>query len=328
MERAPKNTCFFFCTRAYLSFLHTHLSVSFTFLFIILKDANYGYLFSISPCAIWNTTGLTIAGSGVSGSSPRQLSYPQGIFIHDKKKLLYVSDSFNNRIQTFPLDQSTTTGAKHGIQIGNECRGCTGVWLDKEKNVYMSEHDRHRTLKWSPITNVTTIVAGETDKKGPRSDHLNEPQGIFVDITTEALYIADLINHRIQKWPKGAKEGVTVAGSSDGDPGSDAKSLDRPYGLRVDEETKTVYVVDLLNNRIQRWKNAATEGETIAGGNGQGNASNQFFHPTDLAFDNQGNLYVSEGWNHRVQFFALIDNRPCYVPSTGNSIIFFVFFLI
>ncbi|CAF4644533.1 unnamed protein product [Rotaria sp. Silwood1] len=369
MERAPKNTCFFFCTRAYLSFLHTHLSVSFTFLFIILKDANYGYLFSISPCAIWNTTGLTIAGSGVSGSSPRQLSYPQGIFIHDKKKLLYVSDSFNNRIQTFPLDQSTTTGttlllqlshgykiyvdnddddfptiyiamnganrvekwikgAKHGIQIGNECRGCTGVWLDKEKNVYMSEHDRHRTLKWSPITNVTKIVAGETDKKGPRSDHLNEPQGIFVDITTEALYIADLINHRIQKWPKGAKEGVTVAGSSDGDPGSDAKSLDRPYGLRVDEETKTVYVVDLLNNRIQRWKNAATEGETIAGGNGQGNASNQFFHPTDLAFDNQGNLYVSEGWNHRVQFFALIDNRPCYVPSTGNSIIFFVFFLI
>ncbi|CAF0749152.1 unnamed protein product [Rotaria sordida] len=314
---------------------------------------------SISPCAIWNTTGITIAGTGISGASPQQLSYPQGIFIHDRKKRLYVSDTFNNRIQLFPLDQSTTTGitllsrlshgykiyvdddnddfptiyiamnganrvekwiqgATHGIQIGDQCRGCTGVWLDKEKNIYMSEHDRHRILKWSPKTNMTTMVAGETDKKGPRSDHLNEPQGIFIDTTTEALYIADLINHRIQKWLKDGKEGVTVAGSSDGDPGSDAKSLDRPYGLRVDEETKTVYVVDLLNNRIQRWRNGAIEGETIAGGNGQGNESNQFFHPTDLAFDNQGNLYVSEGWNHRVQFFALINNRPCYESSTST----------
>ena len=105
------------------------------------------------------------------------------------------------------------------------------------------------------------------DKKGSRADHLSEPQGIFVDKTTGGLYIADLTNHRIQKWPKGAKKGVTVAGSSDGDPGSDASSLDRSYGLRVDEETKTVYVVDLLNNRIQRWKHGTTEGETIAGGN-------------------------------------------------------------
>jgi DNA-binding beta-propeller fold protein YncE len=264
---------------------------------------------SISPCAKWNETGITIAGTGVSGSDLRQLSYPQGIFIHDKTKYLYVSDSYNNRIQLFQLDQSTTIGvtllsqlsqgykiylddldddfptiyiamnganrvekwvkgAIHGIQVGDQCLGCTGVWLDKEKNVYMAEHDKHRILKWSPITNITTIVAGETGKKGPRADHLNEPQGIFVDKTTDALYIADLVNHRIQKWSKDAKEGVTVAGSSEGDPGSDAKSLDRPYGLRVDEETKTVYVVDLLNNRIQRWKNGANEGETIAGGNG------------------------------------------------------------
>ena len=276
---------------------------------MILCCASSLLTISISPCAKWNKNGVIVAGNGVSGSSPTQLSYPQGIFIHDKTKLLYVSDTFNNRIQIFPLDRSTTTGttilsriqqgfkiyvdddnedfptiyiaingggrvekwvrgATHAIQVGDQCLGCTGVWLDKEKNVYMTEHNRNRILKWSSVTNLTTTVAGEIDKKGPRADHLSEPQGIFVDKTTNALYIADLVNHRIQKWPKDAKEGVTVAGSSDGDPGSDAKSLDRPYGLRVDEETKTVYVVDLLNNRIQRWKKGASEGETIAGGNG------------------------------------------------------------
>lgn len=263
----------------------------------------------ISPCAIWNTTGITIAGTGISGSGPEDLNFPQGIFVHDKTQLLYVSDSFNNRIQVFPLNQTTKIGttllsrlsknykiyvdddddnfptvyiamngadrvekwtksADKGVQVGDQCQGCTAVWLDKQKNVYMSEHDRHRILKWSATTQLTTIVAGETDKKGPRPDHLDEPQGIFVDSTKEDVYIADLINHRVQKWPKSAKQGITVAGSSEGDPGSDAKSLDRPYGLRVDDESETVYVVDLMNNRIQRWKNGATEGETIVGGNG------------------------------------------------------------
>ncbi|CAM4811390.1 unnamed protein product [Rotaria magnacalcarata] len=194
---------------------------------------------------------LAINGTSVSGTSARQLTFPQGIFAHDKTKRLYVSDMFNNRIQIFPLDRSTTTD-------------CTGVWLDKEKkNFYV----RYRILKWSSKTNSTLIVAGETGQKEPRANHLNEPQGIYVDSTTQAAYIADLINHRVQKWAKDAKEGVTVAGSSDGDPGSFVKSLDRPYGLRVDEETKIVYVVDLLNNQFQRWKHDENEGDTIAGGN-------------------------------------------------------------
>ncbi|CAF1025405.1 unnamed protein product [Rotaria sordida] len=315
---------------------------------------------NISPCAKWNTAGITIAGNGSLGIGANQLNYPQGIFIHDKIKRLYVSDTMNHRIQVFPLDQSTRTGltvvselktyykiyvdddddvfptiyaavnsdngvekwtkgATNGVRVGSHCLSCTGVWLDKDKNVYMSEEERHCILKWSPLTNTTTIVAGESRVSGPYADELNQPQGIFVDKTTSALYIADLLNHRIQKWPKNALEGVTVAGSSDGKPGSDNASLDRPYGLRVDEETKIVYVVDLMNNRIQRWKHGETEGDTIAGGNGEGNKSNQFHHPTDLAFDSDGNLYVSDAWNHRVQFFALIDNRPCQAPSTASS---------
>ncbi|CAF4109987.1 unnamed protein product, partial [Rotaria sordida] len=83
-----------------------------------------------------------------------------------------------------------------------------------------------------------------------------------------ALYIADLLNRRIQNWPKNALEGVTGASSNDGEPGSNNASLDRPYGLRVDKKTKIVYVVNLMNNKIQRWKHGETEGDTIAGGNG------------------------------------------------------------
>jgi DNA-binding beta-propeller fold protein YncE len=250
-----------------------------------------------------------VAGNGRLGNGPHELNYPQGIFIHDKTKRLYVADTMNDRIQVFPLDRSTITGltvvsnrqayykiyvdeddddfptiyiavnsadrvekwvkgATSGIQIGDRCRFCSGVWLDKDKNVYMSNHDRHCILQWSPLTNMTTTVAGECGMSGTRPDYLNEPQGIVVDKTTGALYVADLLNHRIQKWPKHALEGVTVAGVGDGHFGSDNASLQRPYGLRVDEETKIVYVVDLMNNRIQRWPHGETEGDTIAGGNG------------------------------------------------------------
>jgi len=140
---------------------------------------------------------------------------------------LYASNSFNNRVQIFPLDQSKTTGTtlisqiqqgfkiyvdmlaigwRNGLKVRIEAYKLMidvlivqEYGLDKEKNVYMTEHNRNRVLKWSSVTNITTIVAGETDKKGPGANHLNEPQGIFVDKTTKTLYIADLVNHRIQQ---------------------------------------------------------------------------------------------------------------------------------
>ncbi|CAF4269435.1 unnamed protein product, partial [Rotaria sordida] len=110
--------------------------------------------------------------------------------------------------------------------------------------------------------------AGESRISGPYADRFNQLRGIFVDKTTSPLYIADLLNRRIQNWPKNALEGVTGASSNGGKLGSNNASLDRPYGLRVDKETKIVYVVNLMNNRIQRWKHDETDGDTIVGGTG------------------------------------------------------------
>jgi hypothetical protein len=45
----------------------------------------------------------------------------------------------------------------------------------------------------------------------------------------------------------------------------------------------------------------------------------QLGNPTDLAFDNDGNLYVCDSKYHHVQMFKLIDNRPCSTMSTGSS---------
>jgi hypothetical protein len=245
----------------------------------------------LSPCARWDATGITVAGNGVSGNAANQLSSPIAIFIHKQTKTLYVVDSFNKRIQKVSLNQSSTmadtmasdiydppklfvdddsdgptvylslsffnyvqkwtTGATSGVQVGHECRGCSGVSVDKEKNVYMSETERHRILKWSPITNTTITIAGQTDDKGSTSEYLDSPQGIYVDRTSGTVYIVDAKNNRIQKWPKGAQQGITVAGSSNGTEGTDSTSLWNPYAVFVDEETNIVFVADTDNGRIQ-----------------------------------------------------------------------------
>ncbi len=49
-----------------------------------------------------------------------------------------------------------------------------------------------------------------------------------------------------------------------------------------------------------------------------GDASNQLNGPTSFAFDNDGNLYVSDSVNHRIQKLILLGNSPCSPTSSGT----------
>ncbi|CAF3746752.1 unnamed protein product [Rotaria sp. Silwood1] len=231
-----------------------------------------------------------------------------------KPTLIYVDENDVNgptMYITFP-DQHRVVKWAHeaisGVTILDNCLTCTGVWLDKDKNVHVSETVNHRVIKWSPQTNLTTNVAGQYDESGSDSTHLNDPNCIYVDQMNE---------------------GITVADSSDGTAGWNNASLVNPEAVRVDEKTKVFYVVDTYNNRIQRWLPGASEGETIVGGRDEtcvdhqnhrfnsGSKNDQLSAPRDLAFDKHGHLYVSDVGNIRVQMFALIDNQPCSSTSTG-----------
>ncbi|CAF4282212.1 unnamed protein product, partial [Adineta steineri] len=78
-----------------------------------------------------------------------------------------------------------------------------------------------------------------------------------------------------------------------------------PYGVIVDHFGQ-VYVADSGNDRIMRWCEGKEEGEIVVGGNGKGDQSNQLNSPSDLSFDDEGNLYVAEYWNHRIQKFEIV----------------------
>jgi tripartite motif-containing protein 2/3/tripartite motif-containing protein 71 len=70
-----------------------------------------------------------------------------------------------------------------------------------------------------------------------------------------------------------------------------------------------IYVADSLNHRVMCWCKEAKEGTIIVGGNGKGKQANQLNGPIDLSFDRQGNLYIVDCWNHRIQKFEIDVNE-------------------
>ncbi len=93
----------------------------------------------------------------------------------------------------------------------------------------------------------------------------------------------------------GKDEAATVAGGS-----SAANQLNYPQGVYVDSNGNN-YIADARNHRIQKWTPGATQGITVAGGNGWGSAANQLNSPQGVYVDSNGNIFVADYWNNRIQ---------------------------
>lgn len=78
--------------------------------------------------------------------------------------------------------------------------------------------------------------------------------------------------------------------------------------------------MDSFNNRIQKWENGATQGTTVAGGNGEGVALNQFNKPGGFYFRNNA-FYIVDAGNNRVLKWVLGETSGTLVAggSYGNA---------
>ena len=124
-----------------------------------------------------------------------------------------------------------------------------------------------------------------------------------VTLTIESDTDGDIINDDTDNCPSVANgipiEGITVAGG-DGLSGSASNQLAFPMDIALDA-LGNMYISDQDNHRVQKWVPGATEGVTVAGGNGKGSAANQLYYPKGIALDASGNLYVVDTYNHRIQ---------------------------
>jgi sugar lactone lactonase YvrE len=180
---------------------------------------------------------------------------------------------------------------------------CYGLFVDINDTLYCSITDLHQVVTKSLNSgfNTSTVVAG-TGCPGYTSYTLYYPYGIFVDINFD-LYVADCYNNRIQRFQSGQLSATTVAG---GDvPGT--FPLQCPTGIVLDADNY-LYIVDSGNNRII--STGPNGFRYLVGGYSSWTPEyyNQLSYPQSMVFDRDGNLFVTDMENSRIQKFMLLEN--------------------
>jgi sugar lactone lactonase YvrE len=171
---------------------------------------------------------------------------------------------------------------------------------------FLSSRDSDANITLENST-VTTLAGSGTDgfADGPGATaSFWQPQGVATDAAGN-VYVADTRNNRIRRVsPAGAV--TTVAGSGEGYAdgiGSGAR-FSSPIGVAVGRDG-TIYVTDSGNHRI---RTIAPNGAvtTLAGSGREGFADGtgtgaEFKHPTGIAVDGAGIVYVADTGNRRVR---------------------------
>ncbi len=139
-----------------------------------------------------------------------------------------------------------------------------------------------------------------------------------IDVADDGkIYLADSINRRVQVlspdgvWLRsiGSAGGPEINGGLSGDLRS----------VLVDDEHSRMYVVDALQNQIEAFSLTGTPLFRIGAG-GEGTGPGQLIAPRSLTFGPEGNLWVTEYGNYRIQAFdpatgASLDIQPSPLPD-------------
>ncbi|CAF0960958.1 unnamed protein product [Rotaria sordida] len=269
----------------------------------------------------WNSNGITVVGSDTAGTSSNQLNGPRGLFFDQKTQILYIADRDNHRIQQLlPNGQIKTIAGDPNGTPGNSSDRLnqpSAIYVDENQNLFIADTNNHRVLKWEKNSSSGITMAGETGNPGSGLDQLNSPQAIWVD-SKNNLYIADLRNHRVmERSPQ--SEGIVAGGNGQGDL---PNQLNDPVGLYFDESNNDLYISNYLGHSITKWKIGEKQGTFIAGTPGKnGTSSTQFFSPSTVALDTNGNMYIADTYNHRVQLFChgLSKEGKTIAGITGQS---------
>ncbi|OXM85771.1 S-layer homology domain-containing protein [Paenibacillus rigui] len=247
---------------------------------------------------------------GGYGSGLGEFSNPSGVAV-DSNDNVYVADSSNHRIQK--LDSSTSVwsewkkidgGSGNGLGEFNDPKG---VAVDNSGNVYVADSHNHRIQKLT----VSSGVWSEWKKNGGGSGNglgeFNDPKGVAVDESGN-LYVADSRNHRIQKltastgtWSEWKKSG--------GGLGNGLGEFDQPFGVSLDRN-RNLYVTDYNNHRIQKLDlSTGVWSEWKKSGGGSGSGLGEFYYPKGVTVDVNGNVYVVDSQNHRIQRLSTAEGQ-------------------
>ncbi|CAF4301244.1 unnamed protein product, partial [Adineta steineri] len=230
----------------------------------------------------------------------------------------------------------TVAGGNGKGQELNQLNYPAGIFVDKNKNIFIADHSNYRIIEWKYNATKGQIVAGGNGQ-GNRTDQLNNPTHMIVDQQNHSIIIADSDSRRViqwwnqtqqiliqnidcyglaidkhgflyvsnwmkdevRRWKMGEydNEGIVVAGGNG--EGNKLSQFHAPDFIFVAED-QSVYVSDRNNHRVMKWRKDAKEGTVVAGGSGKGENLKQLSEPAGVIVDDLGQIYVADWGNNRV----------------------------
>ncbi|CAF0981283.1 unnamed protein product [Adineta steineri] len=257
-----------------------------------------------------------------------------------------------NQFQQFPI---TIAGGNGSGQKLNQLYCPSGIFIDNDKSIYITDCQNNRIVKWKLNSNTGEIIAGGNGR-GNENNQLNCPTNIIfdkenksfiisdlgnrrviryfdnnqinqqilisniycVDLTIDKngfIYVSDWESHEVRRWKQGDEKGELVAGGNG--QGNHLNQLNCPSYIFIDED-HSLYVSDLQNHRVMKWKKDSKEGIIVAGGDGKGDSLTQLSYPRGVIVDHLGQIYVVDEGNNRVMRWCE-DDKEGEIIVGGNG---------
>jgi DNA-binding beta-propeller fold protein YncE len=236
----------------------------------------------------------------------------------DQQGSLFVVDNGNNRIQKFDNSGNfIILWGSFGAANAN-FHNPTGIACDAKGDVWVVDTNNHRVQKFDGRLGGYLMKFGS---RGNGEGQFSSPWGIAVDRVRGYVYVVDSANFRVQKFDMQG-EFVMQWGSF----GTNDGQFYFARGIAVDQSDGAVYVVDMGNHRIQKFDTSTNVLPQLitkwGGGLGPGHASSpqaqeagQFRSPWGITVDGQGDVYVTDTGNQRVQKF---DREGNFITQWGG----------
>ena len=280
----------------------------------------------------WTTLAGARSGAGYNDGAASSALFDLPRTVAISGSTVYVADSGNNIIRAITVSQSGTTvttlagqtnvtGTTDGLASVATFNTPTGIAVDGSGNLYVAD-SLNNSIRKITFTGTGTFVStfaglsGTSATPPPPVDGIGSTARFYgpTDVAVDSagnVYVADSGNHAIRKiTPASVVTTLAglpgVSGVADGT-GSAARFFD-PIGLTVDG-SGNVYVADSGNDIVRK---ISPDGYTItiAGtpghpGHGDGASSAaQFYFPTGVVTDTNGNVYVADYGNNTVRLVS------------------------
>jgi uncharacterized protein (TIGR03663 family) len=247
----------------------------------------------------WGSTCKLDTGEGCVNGGAGQFNEPWGIAVGGDGSV-YVSDTWNHRIQKFTNDGQFVTSwgtfGSTGGELGQEnlLYGPRAVVVGLDGNVSVMDTGNKRVQVFTPDGQFVTQWGGGGVVEG----RFDEPVGLAQDAQGR-WFVADTWNKRIQRFgPTFEYEANWPVN------GWSSQSVVNKPSIAIDSGRNILYAVDPENFRVLAWD---LDGEFKATWGLYGNDQQSFTLPTGIAVGADGRVYVADGDSHRVMVFPPLE---------------------